>query len=237
MTSKKNWTIRAAVLMFALVLITSCFVGGTFAKYVTSGTATDTARVAKFGVEIAAEGNVFAEAYDASATAKTVISSEEGKDVVAPGTKGSAAAVSVKGTPEVAVEVSYTLKTITLENWADKDGKFYCPLNFTVKHTAPAGEVDGEKTETIITVEGTKYDTAEDLVAALKEAVVGCTAKYDPNTDLSTVSGDLLTISWEWPFSTSADNDVKDTYLGDQAAAGNAATVSFELTATVTQID
>ena len=46
MTSKKNWTLRAAVLMLALVLITSCFVGGTFAKYVTSGSGTDSARVA-----------------------------------------------------------------------------------------------------------------------------------------------------------------------------------------------
>ena len=47
MTSKKNRTLRAAVLMLALVLITSCFVGGTFAKYVTSGDAGDNARVAK----------------------------------------------------------------------------------------------------------------------------------------------------------------------------------------------
>lgn len=38
---------RAAVLMLALVLITSCFVGGTFAKYVTSGTGGDNAKVAK----------------------------------------------------------------------------------------------------------------------------------------------------------------------------------------------
>ena len=48
MTSKKNRTLRAAVLMLALVLITSCFVGGTFAKYVTSGEAGDNARVAKW---------------------------------------------------------------------------------------------------------------------------------------------------------------------------------------------
>lgn len=233
MTSKKNWTIRAAVLMFALVLITSCFVGGTFAKYVTSGTATDTARVAKFGVVIKAEGNVFAKEYDDGVNAKTVISTE---NVVAPGTKGSAAAVSVKGTPEVAVEVTYTLKTITLENWVDEDGNFYCPLNFTVKHTAPAGD---EEEKTIITVEGAECKNADALKAALEAAVTNCTAKYAPNTDLSTVSGDLLTISWEWPFSTNADNDVKDTYLGDQAADpnGKAATVSFELTATVTQVD
>ena len=60
MTSKKNWTLRAAVLMLALVLITSCFVGGTFAKYVTSGSGTDSARVAKFGVTVKANVDVFA---------------------------------------------------------------------------------------------------------------------------------------------------------------------------------
>ena len=49
MILKNNRTMRAAVLLLALVLITSCFVGGTFAKYVTSGDAADLARVAKWG--------------------------------------------------------------------------------------------------------------------------------------------------------------------------------------------
>ena len=43
MTSKKHWTLRAAGLLFALVLITSCFVGGTFAKYVKSVSGTQMA--------------------------------------------------------------------------------------------------------------------------------------------------------------------------------------------------
>lgn len=59
MTTKKHWTLRAAGLLFALVLITSCFVGGTFAKYVTSKSASDSARVAKFGVVIEAQDNRF----------------------------------------------------------------------------------------------------------------------------------------------------------------------------------
>ena len=52
---KKTRTMRMAAVLFALVLITSCFVGNTFAKYVASGEATDTARVAKFGVTIVAD--------------------------------------------------------------------------------------------------------------------------------------------------------------------------------------
>ena len=64
MNSKKNWTMRAAVLLFALVLISSCFVGGTFAKYVTSAGGSATARVAKFGVTVtAANDTMFKTAY------------------------------------------------------------------------------------------------------------------------------------------------------------------------------
>ena len=83
---------RAAVLMLALVLITSYFVGGTFAKYVTSKSGTDSARVAKFGVTVTANGDVFAKEYDTDdqtvvgTIAKSVISTDK---VVAPGTKSS----------------------------------------------------------------------------------------------------------------------------------------------------
>ena len=103
MTSKKNWTLRAAVLMLALVLITSCFVGGTFAKYVTSGSGTDSARVAKFGVTVTANGDVFAKEYDTNdqtvvgTIAKSVISTDK---VVAPGTtsNGDFVAATITGT-------------------------------------------------------------------------------------------------------------------------------------------
>ena len=53
---KKNWTMRVALLIVALTLITSCFVGGTFAKYVTGASYEDTARVAKFGVLLSIDG-------------------------------------------------------------------------------------------------------------------------------------------------------------------------------------
>lgn len=73
MTSKKHWTLRAAGLLFALVLITSCFVGGTFAKYVTSKSASDIARVARFGVKITAEDHTaFKTTYTTDATGLSI---------------------------------------------------------------------------------------------------------------------------------------------------------------------
>ena len=238
MTSKKNWTLRAAVLMFALVLITSCFVGGTFAKYVTSGSGTDSARVAKFGVTVTANGTMFAKEYATDdqtvvgTIAKSVISTDK---VVAPGTtsNGDFVAATVTGTPEVAVRVSYKLDTATLqlENWKDGDGKFYCPLVFKVK--TPDGNT---------VISGMEFQTAEAMKAALVNAVAAYTKDYAPGTDLSGKAAETLAISWEWPFETGTDadkpaNNIRDTFLGDEAAAGRAATVSLTLATTVTQID
>lgn len=238
MTSKKNWTLRAAVLMLALVLITSCFVGGTFAKYVTSKSGTDSARVAKFGVTVTANGDVFAKEYDTNdqavvgTIAKSVISTDK---VVAPGTKsnGYFVAATITGTPEVAVRVSYKLDaaTLQLENWKDGDGQFYCPLVFKVK--TPDGNT---------VISGMEFQTAEAMKAALVNTVAAYTKDYAPGTDLSDKAADTLAISWEWPFETGTDadkpaNNIRDTFLGDEAAADRAATVSLTLATTVTQID
>lgn len=241
MSSKKNWTLRAAVLMLALVLITSCFVGGTFAKYVTSGDAGDNARVAKWGVSITAHdtGDVFAKEYDAIADQdNTVIAGGEYK-VIAPGTKkDNAALVTLSGKPEVSVQVTYNAEHFSLTgNWiGDENNTFYCPL--IIKVTGKVG--DAVKTETINCVEKT---SAADVETAVKNAVAACSATYGPNTDLSTVAGDGLKISWEWPFEGTAiqgQTDAKDTYLGNQAATATGLyipAIHIPVTATVTQID
>ncbi len=56
---KKNKMLRMASALLVLTLLTTCIIGGTFAKYTTSGTATDTARVAKWGVKVECTGNAF----------------------------------------------------------------------------------------------------------------------------------------------------------------------------------
>ena len=57
---KKNKFMRLASVMLMLCLITTCAISGTFAKYTTSGTATDTARVAKWGVGVEVDGEIMA---------------------------------------------------------------------------------------------------------------------------------------------------------------------------------
>ena len=129
---KKNWTMRVALLIVALTLITSCFVGGTFAKYVTGASYEDTARVAKFGVLLTIDGDSgFATKYATDdATYKGAYTVEATDKVVAPGTpaglktetsetevsqennraeatdENKALTFGISGTPEVAVRIN-----------------------------------------------------------------------------------------------------------------------------------
>ncbi len=113
---KKNWFLRIAGLMLALAMITSCFVGSTFAKYITKAEGTDNARVAKWGVLLSVTGNAFATQYAAEDEAYLAAEGEYSvvadTQVVAPGTNselvGSNLVGHVGGTPEVAARYSIT---------------------------------------------------------------------------------------------------------------------------------
>ena len=128
---KKNRTMRAAALLLALTLMTSCFVGGTFAKYTTSDSATDTARVAKWGVTVLASGNLFGKDYNPNSAgadgdkicAATSDSVSAGTNVVAPGTlNNTGLTISITGTPEV----SWTVETAT----ADTNNEIYLGVGY-----------------------------------------------------------------------------------------------------------
>ena len=82
---KKNRMMRLASILLVLVLMTSSVVGGTFAKYTTSATSEDSARVANWGFERTNSmdlTNLFLGSYDN-------VASNNGDDVIAPGTSGS----------------------------------------------------------------------------------------------------------------------------------------------------
>lgn len=226
---KKNKMMRLASCLLVAVLLTTCAVSGTFAKYVTSGSAEDSARVAKFGVEVTGTGDMFKTQYakdDTSFTLaeNTVVSTDK---VVAPGTEGSLGGFAITGTPEVAVRVSYTADTVDFgDKWVDSDNNYYCPIEVTVGDT---------------TIKGLEQTDIDAFEAAVKTAIQNAKKDYAAGTDLSTIDdSDKLDISWAWNFegaTGSEQTDAKDTFLGDQAAAGNAATISIGVSCTVTQID
>ena len=216
---KKTKLMRAALLLLVLTLITSCFVGGTFAKYTTRAEGSDTARVAKWGVEITANGATFANKYATDTgnvvgtIANSVVSANADK-VIAPGTKGNMVGMTITGTPEVAVSVNYAAN-FKVEGWT-VDDKFYCPLQIKVGSTM---------------IDGVKFNNAVAFENAVNTEISTYNKNYAAGTDLSTASVTTPSVSWEWPFS---EDDIKDTALGNLPIAP---TVSLEVTTTVTQID
>lgn len=232
MTKKKNVLMRSAGLLLALVLVTSCFVGSTLAKYTVGGRGDDTARVAKFGVTITANGATFAREYDEGTAVKSVISTDK---VVAPGTSGEMVRMAISGTPEVAVNVQYAATLTLNDKWKDKEGNFYCPLRITIA-TSEGNEH----------YYGLDYTNATLFAQAVQDAIGHFNAQYAAGTDLSTITADgsklAPTVSWAWAYEgtgthTVTQTDEKDTYLGDQAALGNAADILLTVATTVTQID
>lgn len=233
---KKNKMLRIASVMLVLALITTCVISGTFAKYVTTGASSDSARVAKWGVEVTATSNTaFGSIYksadgtiNTSYTAGTDSVKSNGDKVVAPGTNGSVAAVTITGTPEVKCQVTYAA-TIALEGW-EVSGAEYCPIIFTVGG-ATYGTNDTNATN--------KSANVAALITAVQNAIAASGDVYEAGANLSTAAA-KPSISWEWPFETGADadakaaNNVKDTALGDAAAA---ATISIDVVVTVAQVD
>ena len=220
-----NKIMRIASCLLIAVVLSTCAISGTFAKYVTSGSAEDVARVAKWGVTVTGQSGAFGKYYkdtklDANSAECTVASSTD-DNVLAPGTNGTFAAYSVTGTPEVDVTVTYAATVSLTGNWEDADGNYYCPI--------------------VVTVNGTNVTagaTAAEYAANIKAAIEGVTKLYQANDDLSAVNDDL-TITWAWLFE--AGNDAKDTALGNIAAglvSGKIApAISVSTTLTVTQVD
>ena len=119
--------------MLSMCLITTCAIGTTLAKYTTGGSAADTARVAKWGVEVSTSGTLFGKQYkdvivaqdDATMTVQSSEAINNIANVVAPGTKNEAGVqVKVTGTPEVDFTVSATTNGVTIEDIYLKAGTY-----------------------------------------------------------------------------------------------------------------
>lgn len=214
---KKNYVMRFAAVLLVLVLLSTCVVSGTFAKYVTKDDATDTARVAKWGVTVAVEASEAAVLDTNGGAAETEIITNTG-ELLAPGTKGTFATVTVDGEPEVAVSVTH-VATVTLTGW-EVDSAYYCPVVVKVNGTPVAAGSD-----------------AADFAAKIKAAIE---AFNDAEVTTEEELEQSITVTWEWAFETGEtpeekeENNEKDTALGDLATAPS---ITVAITTTVTQID
>lgn len=119
---KKNKMMRTASGLLVATLLTTSVISGTFAKYTTTDSARDTARVAKWGVTAVVSGDLFGADYVEGSASDTegIISASytgsvdsdkgvDGEKIVAPGTKaGDGVKITISGTPEVKNTVKFS---------------------------------------------------------------------------------------------------------------------------------
>lgn len=227
---KKNKTMRAASILLVLTLMTSCFVGGTFAKYTTATTGTDKARVAYWGFDQDATTTIdlFDDVYG------TTVDSENGDNVIAPGTSKTAtfafgytpkdtAANALNAGAIAAPEVDYTF-TVNPTITGDYDA-LDANANFVWTLQKGSGEV-------------TNYNNVADLLAAIKKLSGDATGTkvYDAGQlpDAFTAADEKYTIGWNWAYHTSAEADAIDTAMGN---AQDLDDVTFTITISAEQVD
>lgn len=257
---KKNTMMRIASVLLVVVLLTTSVISGTFAKYITSDDAQDSARVAKFGVVVTAAGSLFDDTYINVAGENIPADSgeltvEASAKAVAPGTQNKdGITFTLSGTPEVDVKLDVVvtdgyeevflvnktgLPDMTTGNATDtfENAAVYYPVKFTLTQTK------GGSTTTL--VNAGRLNAVETALEGLSKTNIAA------NTDLSTEVG-TLKLTWAWDFDNSGAGtyDKQDTLLGD-LIAGTTLTPATTLTdgtdynlttdiaiaVTVTQID
>lgn len=136
---KKNKMMRIASVLLVVTLLTTCSIFGTFAKYTTSDSGSDSARVAKWGVTAVVSGDLFGDDYATgsnSATAGMISATYTGsvdnhtsgstagdKKIVAPGTNNlTGVTITINGTPEVKNTVAFTSTAANNKNIYLKGG-------------------------------------------------------------------------------------------------------------------
>ena len=173
---KKNVMMRVASVLLVAVMLTTCVISGTFAKYVTDGTATDSARVAKWGwgdTTIAID--LFDDVYGTS------VKSADGADVIAPGTAKSAAIVWTAD-ESFAPEVDYTL-SFKVADTTDIPEILEAELDWTLK-------IDDGDPQSFTTF------------TALKNALEAKTYSYKVTGNVPVVK---IEIGWSWAFNGGDD--------------------------------
>ena len=217
---KKNKALTAAFSVFALTMVSMCAIGGTFAKYVTEKEASDTVTVAKWGVEVTANGNTAA-VTELDGNPEIHVSGTEG-ELMAPGTKGTFVSVSVDGDPEVVANVTHEA-TVAITGW-EIDSVYYCPVVVKVNGVAVVATDHSDPVDGVI--------DASDYAASIEEAIEDLSKT---EVAVGTPLDQTITVTWEWLITTDGDaTGEKDTKLGNLITAPS---ITVGISTTVEQVD
>lgn len=232
---KKNVMMRAASALLVAVLLTTCAISGTFAKYTSSQKATDSARVAYWGFnkDATIDFELFKTAYDSDAS--PTVKSKNTDNVIAPGTENS-----------VSFAFSYTSNTN--KNITAPEVDYKISINPTITGNGVTALDDNANFKWTLKTSGAaadEYDTSADLIAAIK-ALSG-DASGEKEYKAGVLPADLnatYEIGWKWGFTgtetyteaagTTISQDEYDTAMGN---AIDLADVTVTIDITATQVD
>lgn len=214
----KKKMIALVVLVFA-VAITSYSVSGTYAKYTSTKTGTDKARVAIWGIDVTNDVSLFKSSL-VEGTDGINATSKYSDNIIAPGSKGSYT-FKIEGNGTNAPEVDYTLKIEATGNITDASLKK--KMKFQLDNKGGSEE------------DASHYYNIDELLEKINALDTG--SKHAAG---STVSTSEHTISWLWDFETTSkeSDDVTDTTLGnshkDISGAESVSQPDVTLTVTIT---
>ena len=219
---KKMKFMRIAAVMLILCLASTCAISGTFAKYTTSVTSQDSARVAKWGF-----GTM---TLDITGLFNTAYTGDNGMsaaaDAIAPGTTNSVSftLVAAQTTPEVAYSITVSTEGSSIDNSIKTNPNIQWKLD-----TNEWGTWD----KMITDIKGLSGDSTDG------------SKNYAANTAAPAALNTQHTIAWQWVFETADDTattdknemveqDKVDTTMGDAATL---AAVTLKINITATQLD
>ena len=209
---KKNRITRLAILLLALTMVVLILVSGTYAKYTSTATGTDSVTVAKWSIGVKSNGGTAKEIavqpettvefnlFDTINDTGNAADEEDVSDnLIAPGTAGSFS-LQVVNSSEVTAKYGITYTVTNSEN---------VPLKFSTDN--------GAHWSNDLTTLNTSIDDTNSVIA------IGG-------------SSTATTVLWKWDYED--DRDAADTTLGIKGqTAGGAPTVTVLATITATQVD
>lgn len=226
---RKNKMMRAASGLLVAVLLSTCAISGTFAKYTTSTESTDNARVAVWGFnkDAVTELDLFDSSYG------TTVKAADNDNLIAPGTTKTGTFSIINNAAATKPEVSYNF-TVSVAGSDIADTIKNNPNILWKLDEGTFGTWD-QLMDSILSLSG----TATTYVKGTTEAV---TTKYNPgDVPEAFVKGKTHTITWKWIFDKdaetgAADKDTNDTDMGNTAVTTDT-NVVVKITVTATQID
>lgn len=219
---KKNKAMRSAICMVVATLLTTCLIGGAFAKYITKAGSKTSARVAYWGFEYSSEinfDNLFADSYTHVKSCRMDESETNYEKIIAPGTEGS-----------VDFYVGHTENEVTLPE---------VDYSFTIDVEGEIGDEIASNPQLQFKLDNGTYGDFATLIANLKllSGDASGTKVYEAGT-LPDMVGTTHTISWKWNFTDPSDCETQDAL--DTSAAGymqGEVECSLDLNVTICQID